>query len=100
MVLATYEVPSDKVLVVEVTIGLGASRENIEVLGQSDQTTEEERNDGSPETQWSNIGQLIIGNSLSTTCADEVDVRNKQRNPGQQTEDGGEVDEVAENDGR
>lgn len=92
----TYKVASDEVLVVEVTVA--SARKNVEVLGQSDKATEEKCNDGSPETEGSDVGQLVVGDALSTACADEPNVRNEQRDPGQQTEDGSKVDEVAEND--
>ena len=92
----TYEVTSDEVFVIEVTVG--PAREDTEVLGQSNETTEEQRNDRPPETEGSGVGQLIVGDTLGTTCTDEPDVRNEQRNPRQQTKDSGEIDEVAEND--
>lgn len=44
----TYEVTSDKVLVVERPVF--TTSEDIEVLGQSNQAAEKECDDGSPET--------------------------------------------------
>lgn len=91
----TYEVTGDKVLVVKSTVG--STSKNVEVLGQSNKAAEEQRNNGSPETERSSVGHLVSGNTLGATSANEPDVRNEQRDPGQQTEDRGEVDEVSEN---
>lgn len=91
----TYEVTSNEVLPVKVAIfALGKDRE---VLGDGNQDAEEQSNVGSNQTERSDIGHLVLGNALSTTSADEENVRYQKRDPGQETKNGGKVDKVAEN---
>lgn len=93
----TYEVSSNKVLVVEIAVCLRALSEDIEVLRQRNENAEEQRNVGSSKTEWSSVRHHVLGNALSATRANKPDVRNQKRDPRQQSENGGEVDEVAEN---
>jgi len=64
----------------------------VQVLGEGDQAAEEQADDGPPLAERSDVWHLIIGDTLSFSCTDEEDVRREQRDPRQQTEDGGKVD--------
>lgn len=94
----TYEIASDKSLGVERAIF--AFCEGGEILGQSDQTAEEQCDVGASEAKRSRVGHLVLCDALGTTSADEEDVRNEERNPGQESKDGGQVDKVDEDDSR
>ena len=88
------EVAGDEGLVVE--LNAGGLDEDVEVLSQGDEAAEEQSDVGSPDAEGCLVREGVGGNVLRTTCPDEVDVRDEQGDPGEDTEDGGEVDEVDE----
>lgn len=85
------EITSDEGLILE------SANEDIKVLGESDKNAPEESKVGSVNTAWSAVWHLIVGNTLGLSCTVEVDVSDEDGDPGQQTEDGDEVDKVTEN---
>lgn len=87
------EISSDEVLVVEVA-GRGVD-EDVEVLGQADEDCEEQADDGTPVALRGDIGHGAVGDVLSAASTKEEEVGDKDGNPGQDTEDGDEVDKVA-----
>jgi len=89
------KVSSDEVLVVKVAIALIVG-EGGKVLGQGDQAAPEEGEVGAPDAEGSSVGELLGGYALGFAGAAEVDVGDEDGDPGQQTEDGGQVDKVAE----
>lgn len=94
----TYEITGDEVLVVKVAVfALG---EDVEVLSQRNQAAEEQRNVRSDEAKWSSVRQLVVGDTLSSARTHKEDVRNQKRDPGQQTKDGSQVDEIPKDNGR
>ena len=86
----TYEVAGDKVLVVEAAVV--ALCEDVEVLGQGDEHAEEERNARADEAKRRRVRQLVVGDALGPARAHKVDVRDEERDPGQEAEDGRQVD--------
>lgn len=92
----------DKVLVVEVAVSLGIRMEDREVLCQSNETAERQCNVAAPQTERRLVSQLaaLVVNSLSPSGLDEVDVRDEDGDPGEQTEDTDEIHEIAEDGGR
>lgn len=89
------KVSRNEVLVVKVSV-LGAASEDAEVLGQGNQNAEEQRKVRAPETERCNEGHLLVSNTLGAAGFDEEDVGDQKRNPSAETENGDQVDEVAE----
>lgn len=92
------EVSSDEVLVIEVSVCLWVWDEVVESLEEGDEAAEEEGDVGSPNSSWRDKWHLAVKNTLGLAGSDEVDVRNQNRDPGKDTKDGDEVDEVGEDD--
>lgn len=90
----TYQITSDEILVVKVAIGLFVSSEDAEVLCQGNQNAEEQSNVRASQTKWSSVSHLILGDALSPTRAHKEDMRDQEGDPGQQTENGGQIDKV------
>lgn len=80
--------------------GVGIPDENIVVLGEGDENAHGESSDGSPHAEGGNVGKSFIGETLSLLGTAPPDVSCEDRDPGHETEDGGEVDKVTENLGR
>jgi hypothetical protein len=57
---------------------------------------EEQGNVAAPDTERSPVGQGTVRDILGPTSLDEVDVGDEDGDPGQDTEDGGQVDKVSE----
>lgn len=93
-VSTTYKISSDEVLVIKAAVA--APGEDGEILGQGDQNAEEQGNVRSNETKRRSVSHLVFGDTLSPACANEPDVGYQERDPGQESEDGGQVDKVAE----
>lgn len=89
------QVGGDEVLVVEVA-PLGVVREHVEVLGQRDDDAEDQGAPRPVHAQRRLERQRRVGHLLRLTGPHEVDVRHEDRDPGEQAEDGDQVDEVAE----
>lgn len=89
------EVSRDEALVVKVHSIL--VDENIEVLSEADKDAEEEADGRTPEALRRDVGKLALWNVLGLACADEVEMGNEDGDPGEQTEDCGEVDKVSKN---
>jgi len=68
----TYKVSSNEVLVIETAIA--ALGEDAEVLCQSDENAEEQRNVGANQTEWSMVGHLVVGNALSAARTNKPNV--------------------------
>lgn len=66
----------------------------VESLEEGNQAAEEESSNGSGGTEWCNVGQSSIWNALCFASADEEDVRDENGDPGQDTENRNQVDEV------
>ena len=88
------DVSGNEILVVKVTIV--SLRENGEVLRECDEDGESKGAVGAVDAEGSDVGHCRVGDVLGAARTDEVDVCDQDRNPGEETEDGGEVDEVAE----
>ena len=67
-----------------------------EVLGEADEDAEEQSNHGADLADGRNVRHGTVVKTLSLACLQEEDVGDEDGNPGHQTEDRGEVDEVAE----
>ena len=91
------EVASNESSVVKLAVHLATVEEDGEVLGECDDAAEEEGDVASPDAQGRAIGHDAVGDILCAAGLDEVDVRNEDGDPGEQTEDGGEIDKVLEN---
>ena len=89
------KVASDEVLVVKVAIALVVG-EGSKVLGQGDQAAPEQGEVGAPDTEGCGVRELLGGDTLSLAGAAEVDVSDEDGDPGEKTEDGGQVNKVAE----
>lgn len=89
------EVGRDEVLVVEVA-PLRVVGEDVEVLGQGDDNAEEQGTVGAGNTERRGVGHALDGDLLGLASTHEVDVGDQDRDPGQQTEDGDQVDKVLE----
>lgn len=74
--------------------------EDAKVLGQGDEAAEEEGTVGADQAEGSDVGHLVIGKALCLARLQEVDVCHQDRDPGQQTEDGHQVNEVSEDHDR
>ncbi|GKT67100.1 hypothetical protein ColTof4_12728 [Colletotrichum tofieldiae] len=88
------EVASDESLVLllaEVSAG-----EDIVVLGEGDDDAEEQSAIGAPDTKRCDVRQDLVGDVLRLAGLAPPDVSDEDRDPGEQTEDGRQVDEVAE----
>lgn len=93
------QVCSDEVLVVPLSVRaltrvLG--KEEVEALEDGNQDAEAETDVRAPDSAGRDKGQGAVGNVLGTTSAHKVDVGNQNRDPGQESEDGDQVDEVLE----
>ena len=73
----TYEVSSNKVLVVESAI-FRILGEDTEVLRQRDEDAEEQRNVRSDKTERSSVRHHVFGDALSATRANKPDVRDQK----------------------
>lgn len=89
------QVSGDEVLVVEVAPFL-VVREDVVVLGENDQNAETQGDVGADDAEGGDVGQVGVGDVLGATGAHEVDVGDQDRDPGQETEDSDQVDEVLE----
>lgn len=97
------KVTSDEGLVLLATkdlAGLLIPDENVVVLGEGNENAHGESNDGSPHAEGGDIGESFVGETLSLLGTAPPDVSCEDRDPGHETEDGGEVDKVTENLGR
>ena len=72
--------------------------EDVKVLEDGDEDAEDEREVGAVETKGRGVGHLVTRDALGAPGAHEADVAYKDRDPGQQAEDGDEVDKVGEDD--
>jgi hypothetical protein len=84
------QVRGDEGRVIEVT------EEDVECLEEGDQAAKSNGDVGSNDTEWSNVGEGTVWDTLCLTSLDEVDVANQDGDPGQETEDGDQVHEVSE----
>lgn len=75
---------------------LGRLDEDGVVLGEGDEAAEEEGDVAAPDAEGSAVGHDVVGNLLDAAGLDEVDVSDEDGDPGQDTEDGGQVDKVLE----
>lgn len=91
------ETTHDKVLVVKVSICLRAGDEDGEVLGQGNQGAECKSAIAAPQAEWRSVleQRAIIGYTLRSSGLDEVNVGDENGTPGQESEDGHEIDKVA-----
>lgn len=89
------KVSSDEVLVVKVAIGLLVMGEGSEVLGEGNQAAPEEGEVRAPDAEGSGVWKLLGCHALGLAGAAEVDVGDEDGDPGEKTEDGGQVDKVA-----
>lgn len=76
----TYEVAGDEVLDIE------ASDEDVEVLGQRDETAEGQGEVAAPQAEGRLVTHALLVNALSATCFHEVNVCHEDGDPGKQTE--------------
>lgn len=92
------KVGGDEVLVVELAVSswLVIWDKVVESLEESDDAAEEEGDVGSPDSTWRDEWHLAVEDTLGLAGSHEVDVRDKDGDPGKDTEDGDEVDEVGE----
>lgn len=67
-----------------------------EVLGEADENAEEESDHGANLADGGDVGHSAVVKALSLACLQEEQVGDEDGDPGHQTKDGGEVDEVAE----
>ncbi|GKT46287.1 uncharacterized protein ColSpa_06468 [Colletotrichum spaethianum] len=73
-----------------------AADEDIVVLGKSDDDAKGQSAVRAPDTEGGDVGKDLVGDVLGLAGLAPPDVGDKDRDPGQQTEDGSQVDEVAE----
>lgn len=92
------EVSSNKVLVIKISVRTAGK--DTKVLRERNQNAEEQSKIRSPDTQWRDKGHLLVCNALSLAGFDEENVSDQEGNPGAKTEDGHQIDEVAEDSGR
>ena len=94
------QIPRDEILVVEIHRAFSGFivHKNVKVLEDGDEDAEHEREIGAVEAKGGGVGHLGIGDALGAPGAHKVDVRDENGDPGQQAEDGDEVDEVGEDD--
>ena len=92
------KVGGDEVLVVELSVSswLVVWDEVVESLEEGYEAAEEEGDVGSPNSSWRDEWHLAVKNTLGLAGSNEVDVRNEDRDPSKDTEDGDKVDEVGE----
>lgn len=88
--VVTYKVASDEVLVLE------AANEDVEVLGQRHEAAESQGAVATPQAEGRLVAHGLLVNALRAASLDEVDVCNQNGDPCEETKDGNEVDEVAE----
>lgn len=89
------EVGRDEVLVVPLSVAL-LWNEVIVTLEECNQAAEDEGDIRSPDASWCDESKLVVGDTLGLASADEVDVGNQDGDPGKDTKDGDQVDEVLE----
>lgn len=87
------EISGDEVLVVE--LAGGGVDEDVEVLGQGDEDREEQADDSTPVALRGDVGHGAVGDVLRAASTEEEEVGDEDGDPGQDTEDGDEVDKVA-----
>lgn len=87
------EVTRDKLGIIERLTGVN---EDAKVLGESNETAEEQCTVAAVDTQRGTVGEDAAGDVLSATPLDEVDMGDEDRDPREQAEDSGEVDKVLE----
>lgn len=85
-----YEVAGDEVLDIE------AANEDVEVLGERHEDAEGQRDVAAPQAEGRLVAHGLLVNVLCTACLHEVNVCHEDGDPGEQTEDRDQVDEVAE----
>ncbi|KFY22760.1 hypothetical protein V493_06341, partial [Pseudogymnoascus sp. VKM F-4281 (FW-2241)] len=93
------QVRSDEVLVVPLAVRVlpvVLGNEVVEALEDGDQAAEAETDVRAPESAGGDKGQGAVGDVLGAAGAHKVDVRHENRDPGEETEDGDEVDKVLE----
>ena len=90
------EVRGDEVLVVELAVCLRVVHEDVVVLRERDEAAEHERDVRAGQAQGCDKGQGFDGDVLRAPGVDEVDVGDEKGDPGEQAEDGDEVDKVPE----
>lgn len=65
-------------------------------IQQRNHTRKNESNNGTCDAKGRDVSKCRVGNHLSAPSAHEVDVRDQDGDPGQDTEDGHERDEIRE----
>lgn len=90
------EVAGDEVFVVEFLAALAILdvHEDVEVLEDGDDDAEAEGEVGAVKAEGSDVVHLTLVDALGPPRLDEVDVRHQNGNPGQDAEDGDQVDEI------
>lgn len=73
-----------------------AGDEGVEVLGDGHEHADEERHVRAPDAERRRVRHHLVGQALRLARAHEPDVRHEDRDPREQAEDGGHVDEVRE----
>lgn len=73
-----------------------AGDEGVEVLGDGDEDADEEGHVRAPDAQGRRVRHHVVRDALGLARAHEPDVRHEDGDPGEQTQNGGHVDEVAE----
>lgn len=93
------QVGSDEVLVVPLAVRAGArvlGQEVVETLEDGDEAAEEQTDVRTPDSARGDKSHGAVWNILSAARAHEVDVGHEDGDPGEETEDGDEVDKVLE----
>lgn len=91
------QVSGEEVLVVELFAALAALdvHEDVEIFEDGDDDAEAESEVGAVEPKGRRVVHLRLVDALGAPGFDEVDVRDEDGDPGQEAEDGGQVDEIA-----
>ena len=91
------KVSSDEVLVIKnLVLPLGIMHKDVEILEDGHHDAEYERKVRPIQPKGCSVRHHILAHPLRAPSAHEPDVRYKNRNPGQQAEDGDQIDKIRE----
>lgn len=93
------KVRGDEVLVIPLSVralAIVLGNEEVEALEDGNQAAEDEGDVRAPESAGRDKGHGAVGHVLRAASAHKVDVGHQDRDPGQESEDGDQVDEVLE----